>query len=157
MVKQKIFFKDVPFHRKVPNSKFIIDYFVKDVIDSEHHFLTHYHSDHYYGLTKRFKSFIYCSETTAKLIIDFIGICSQKVQIIEMLKIFELDCVKILFFEANHCPGAVGIIFCVKSKIYLHTGDFRFNYQVHHNINNLIHSFGVPDKKKYDLVFYDNT
>lgn len=157
MVKQKILLKDIPFHRKVPNTTFIVDYFTKDVIDSEHYFLTHYHSDHFYGLTKKFQYFIYCSETTSNLIKKFIGVDSQKVKMVEMSRVFDLNGVKILFYEANHCPGAVGIIFCVNSKIYLHTGDFRFNYEVHHRLNDFIDFFDIPIKKKYDLVFYDNT
>lgn len=149
--------RDVPFHRKVPNTTFIVDYFKKNVTDSKYSFLSHFHADHYYGLTKTFDSTIYCSVTTGNLVAKFIGVKQENIQMMKMNEIYEVEGFRVLCYEANHCPGAVGFIFVVESKIYLHTGDFRFNLQIHKNINRMINCFGITDKSTFDMVFIDNT
>ncbi|KAL7682592.1 putative DNA repair metallo-beta-lactamase, ribonuclease Z/Hydroxyacylglutathione hydrolase [Plasmopara halstedii] len=94
---------------KGTNPPFIVDGFNYACPEnSSIYFLTHFHSDHYTGITKDFDcGIIYCTEVTAKLIV-------QDVQV--------------TFMDANHCPGAAIILFCLKEgKTYLHTGDFRFH------------------------------
>lgn len=157
MKKQNILYEDVPFHRKVPNTTFVVDYYHKKVTDLKCSFLTHFHSDHYYGLTKTYDSHIYCSETTGNLIYNFIGVDQKKIKKMKMSVIYKIEGISVICYESNHCPGAVGFVFAVDSKIYLHTGDFRFNLRVHENINNLIDIFEIPSKTKFDLVFCDNT
>ncbi|CAC5418256.1 DCLRE1A [Mytilus coruscus] len=61
------------------------------------YFLSHFHYDHYRGLTKKFSSPIYCSKGT-----------------------------EVLLQEANHCPGSVLFLFKTQQgRLILHTGDFR--------------------------------
>ncbi|KRH94605.1 tRNase Z [Pseudoloma neurophilia] len=157
MAKETILLQNVPFYRKVPNTAYVVDFFIKTVTDADAFFLTHYHSDHYGGLTKKFDSIIYCSETTGNIIEKFIGLDSTKIKKVPMQEILNLNENQILFYEANHCPGAVGIIFAIKSKLYLHTGDFRYNFEIHQNLNDLINIFNIREKNKFDMVFCDNT
>jgi DNA cross-link repair 1B protein len=49
--------------------------------------------------------------------------------------------------EANHCPGAVMILFKGNKGIVLHTGDFRYN-------ENMVKTF---DGIKLDVLYLDNT
>lgn len=150
--------KHVPFYRRVPNTTFIVDYYKLLVSDTSHTFLTHFHADHYYGLRKSFNKNIFCSVTTANLVKLNVKVDVKYIKEMEMDRVYRIDDADVMCFEANHCPGAVGFIFCVQNFYYLHTGDFRFNIDVHGNLHNLI-SFMRPDDdaKCFDTVFYDNT
>lgn len=156
---KQLFLKDVPFHRKVPKTHFLIDYYKLSVIDSTQTFLTHFHSDHYYGLKKTFTKNIFCSITTANLLKLHIRVEQKFVKEMEMNKTYNIDGADVLCYEANHCPGAVGFIFCVQRSIYLHTGDFRYNFDIHANLHkqvNILRPEG-DGACKFDMVFLDNT
>ncbi|ELQ76726.1 tRNase Z [Trachipleistophora hominis] len=150
--------KHVPFHRRVPNTTFIVDYYKMLVSDVENTFLTHFHSDHYYGLKRSFNKNIFCSTTTANLVKLNIKVDVKYINEMEMNTVYRVDNVDIMCFEANHCPGAVGFIFCVQNVYYLHTGDFRFNVEMHANLQSLISIVRPGNNVNYfDTVFYDNT
>ncbi|RMX65848.1 hypothetical protein DD238_002771 [Peronospora effusa] len=97
--------------------------------NSSIYFLTHFHSDHYGGITKDFDcGIIYCNEITAKLVVQELGVQSKYVHPVGMnIPVFVGD-VQVTFMDANHCPGSAIILFRLKDgKTYLHTGDFRFH------------------------------
>ncbi|KAF1330445.1 DNA cross-link repair protein, partial [Globisporangium splendens] len=94
------------------------------------YFLTHFHSDHYTGLEK--KSFdcgiIYCNQITAALVVQELRIDSKWVHPVPMNTPVVIHDVQVTFMDANHCPGAAIILFCLKNgQAYLHTGDFRYD------------------------------
>lgn len=157
MKNREITIEEVPYYRRVPNTKFVVDFFVHKVIDCTNSFLTHFHSDHYYGLKKSYNLNIYCSETTSNLIHTVMKIDRKYLIPLEIQQIYEIERTRVMCYEANHCPGAVGFIFCVNTQIFLHTGDFRFNKNVHFNLNDLIGKFNLDSKDFYDIVFCDNT
>ncbi|ETK75504.1 hypothetical protein F441_18247 [Phytophthora nicotianae CJ01A1] len=97
--------------------------------NSSIYFLTHFHSDHYGGLTKNFDcGIIYCNEITAKLVVQELGVQSKYVHPVGMNTPVLVADVQVTFMDANHCPGSAIILFRLKDgKTYLHTGDFRFN------------------------------
>lgn len=111
------------------NPPFIVDGFNYACPEnSSIYFLTHFHSDHYGGITKDFNcGIIYCNEITAKLVVQELGVQSKYVHPVGMnIPVLVAD-VQVTFMDANHCPGAAIILFCLKDgKTYLHTGDFRF-------------------------------
>ncbi|CAH0473796.1 unnamed protein product [Peronospora belbahrii] len=96
--------------------------------NSSIYFLTHFHSDHYGGITKDFDcGIIYCNEITAKLVVQELGVHSKYVHPVGMNIPVLVGNVQVTFMDANHCPGAAIILFRLKDgKTYLHTGDFRF-------------------------------
>lgn len=61
----------------------------------EDYFLTHYHADHYIGLTKKFCHTIYLSEITAILVKSFIGVDEKYLKIVKVNETFYLNEVKI--------------------------------------------------------------
>jgi len=92
------------------------------------YFLTHFHSDHYTGLQKNFDAGrIYCSPSTAALIrlkIKPGGNCviPLKLEMEYNIAVGGMN-VKVTFIDANHCPGAVCILFVFENgKRVLHTG-----------------------------------
>lgn len=116
-----------------PGSRFIVDGFHHDVPSCAHWFLTHFHADHYRGLTKTFANgCVYASPSTSALIRARLGVDAARVRSLDPWPATHvIDGVKVTLIDANHCPGAVMILFefhpAQKKTPVLHTGDFRFH------------------------------
>lgn len=101
---------------------------------SDTYFLTHFHSDHYGGLTSKFShGKIYCTTTTAKLVSLRLNVSADMIVPLELNKRYTINmtdgtCVYVTLFDANHCPGAACFIFNTDhtSETIIHTGDFRY-------------------------------
>ncbi|MFS7991806.1 putative sterile alpha motif domain, DNA repair metallo-beta-lactamase [Helianthus anomalus] len=122
-------FRDTPSWCSITGTPFRVDAFKYLRRDCFHWFLTHFHADHYGGLTKSFcHGKIYCSLITAKLVNLKIGIPWAKIEVLPLNQKINIAGVDVTCFDANHCPGAVIILFePPNGKAILHTGDFRFN------------------------------
>lgn len=124
----------VPASKKISKYPIIVDYFHSNVCGSSLFFLSHFHSDHYAGLTKSFPHPVYCSETTASLV--HLKIKCQAVPLamnqIHKLTVGQFD-LQVQLIDANHCPGAVVLLFQLNNEYYYHTGDFRYNKHIHHS------------------------
>lgn len=99
-----------------------------DGIFCKNWFLTHFHADHYGGLTKTFKrGKIHCTRITAKLCKMKLGVPEERLHIVEMNQTFVVEGTEVTFLDANHCPGAAMILFRPPgARPVLHTGDFRY-------------------------------
>ena len=165
--------QNIPSYKKIPDTEFLVDYFKNEVSDSKAVFLTHFHADHYYGLKKSFKKKIICTATTKNLLKKIIGVEEKFLFEMEMYKFYEIEGSKVFCIDANHCPGSACFIFFVNSKIYLHTGDFRYQKNIHIDFFDFLSDdvkkifklsypkFFDNNKKKfdieYDAVYLDNT
>mmetsp|Transcript_1899 Transcript_1899/g.4195 ORF Transcript_1899/g.4195 Transcript_1899/m.4195 type:complete len:366 (+) Transcript_1899:179-1276(+) len=119
----------------LPNSNIVVDHFAHTSdLEAPHYifFLTHMHADHYAGLTPSWnRGPIYCSKLTAVLLLDkFPGIPDVRTLELDETHWIYLDdeCrkgVEVTLIDANHCPGAVMILFKGYFGTILHTGDFR--------------------------------
>lgn len=125
---------DFPQTKLIPNTRFIVDGFKFARDFSVSYFLSHFHSDHYTGLTPTWsKGIIFCSELTAKLLIETLKISPLFVVSLKLNVTVEVDRCEVTAVDANHCPGAVQFLFKVqgsdgqRSERYIHTGDFRFS------------------------------
>ncbi|KAL3650903.1 hypothetical protein CASFOL_007306 [Castilleja foliolosa] len=120
--------KNAPSWCCIPGTTFRVDAFKYLRKDCSHWFLTHFHLDHYQGLTKSFNhGMIYCSSITAKLVNLKIGMPLDKIQVLPLNQKISIAGVDVTCFDANHCPGAIIILFePPNGKPVLHTGDFRF-------------------------------
>ncbi|CAK7352730.1 unnamed protein product [Dovyalis caffra] len=120
--------KDIPLWCSIPGTPFRVDAFKYLRGDCSHWFLTHFHMDHYQGLTRSFcHGKIYCSLITAKLVNLKIGIPWNSLHVLPLNKKISIAGVDVTCLDANHCPGSIIILFePPNGKAVLHTGDFRF-------------------------------
>ncbi|KAI9492605.1 DNA repair metallo-beta-lactamase-domain-containing protein [Zychaea mexicana] len=124
-----------PFYKWIQGIPFVVDAFSFGKIENcQGYFLSHYHSDHYYGLSPSWSHGpIYCSKITANFVRQELNVDSNYVVTLPMDQEYALSStVNVSLIDANHCPGSVLFLF----KVYradgtvarhLHTGDFRAN------------------------------
>lgn len=118
------FFKTLEFG----HTKFAVDAFCYGPLDVAAYFLTHFHSDHYGGLSGSWKAGkIYCTPATARLVQHQLRVDPEYLCEVEIGTPTKLHGVDVLFLDANHCPGSSIILF--NNKV-LHTGDFRATPQI---------------------------
>ncbi|KAF6152672.1 hypothetical protein GIB67_034750 [Kingdonia uniflora] len=91
------------------------------------YFLSHFHYDHYGGLSKGWSHGpIYCTPLTARLVKMCLSVNPSFVYPMEFDTEHAIEGVKVTMLEANHCPGAALIHFRFQDgRCFLHTGDFR--------------------------------
>eukprot|EP01117_Protostelium_nocturnum_P011392 TRINITY_DN4131_c0_g1_i6.p1 TRINITY_DN4131_c0_g1~~TRINITY_DN4131_c0_g1_i6.p1 ORF type:complete len:781 (-),score=370.54 TRINITY_DN4131_c0_g1_i6:7-2205(-) len=120
--------RKMPDFKLIPKVNFVVDGFKFRKKEYPIYFLTHFHSDHYGGLGKNFnEGIIYCSEITAKLVIQQLKVDPKYIKSLEMNVNHNIEGVEVTLMDANHCPGAAIMLFKVEDLYYLHCGDFRYD------------------------------
>ncbi|KAI7877093.1 DNA repair metallo-beta-lactamase-domain-containing protein [Mucor mucedo] len=150
-----------PFYKRVRDTRFTVDAFnFGKISDCDGYFLTHYHSDHYGGLKSKWSHGpIYCSQVTANLVKQELGVDRRYVHPLPMNELYPIpgSNVTIALIDANHCPGSVLFLFIVKmpdgSQVrHLHTGDFRASPRM--CLHPLIRQ---PDNPPINCLYLDTT
>ncbi|EOA25112.1 hypothetical protein CARUB_v10018420mg [Capsella rubella] len=122
-----------PFYKKLPGTPFTVDAFRYGCVQGcSAYFLTHFHADHYIGLTKDWSHGpIYCSSLTSRLLRLSLSVNPSFIHPLELDIEYTINGIKVTLIEANHCPGAALIHFrLLDGTCYLHTGDFRASKQM---------------------------
>ncbi|KAG0233431.1 hypothetical protein BGW41_001489 [Actinomortierella wolfii] len=150
-----------PFYKKMPDTTFTVDAFSYGCIpECTAYFLSHFHSDHYGGLTSSWKHGpIYCSSITANLVLSRLNVDAQYVRRLPMYEPTVIEGVTVRLLDANHCPGSVLFVFdlppsptAARPRRYLHTGDFRAHpSMITHPI------LRQPDNPQIDILYLDTT
>ena len=127
-----------PFYKILPGFSICVDAFRYGAVEGcKAYFLSHFHSDHYIGLTSSWcHGPIYCSHVTANLVRQQLRVDPKWVFDLEFDRKMEVpntDGVQVTMIPANHCPGSslylyekiVGKGKNPKVQRVLHCGDFR--------------------------------
>ncbi|KAF1989640.1 DRMBL-domain-containing protein [Aulographum hederae CBS 113979] len=128
-----------PFYKILPGFFICVDAFRYGAVqDCQAYFLSHFHSDHYIGLTSSWcHGPIYCSRVTGNLVRQQLRVDPKWVVDLESEKEVEVpntQGVKVTMIPANHCPGSSLFLFekflnaksnPPKVQRVLHCGDFR--------------------------------
>lgn len=140
-----------PSYKVVEGTTFAVDGFKFGRIEGvTAYFLSHFHSDHYIGLTRKFSMPIYVSQITANLMREFIALDEQYINVLPLNITTTIENVKVTAIDANHCPGAVMFLFQLPcGKRILHTGDFRASIQMESDPH--------LSQRNIDLLYLDTT
>ena len=159
----------MPAFKIIQSTNIIVDGFQVPNYNSSTYFLSHFHSDHFTGITSDWKQgTIFCSHTTATLVHQQLGVekrylCPVKLNTPTLLTAPEDTKNQHVIFtllDANHCPGAVMIFFQIGPTRILHVGDFRFSRSIMlDNEHNRQLSMIASDNNsaKLDVLYLDTT
>lgn len=127
-----------PFYKILPGFFICVDAFRYGAVEGcKAYFLSHFHSDHYIGLTPSWcHGPIYCSHVTANLVRRQLRVDPKWVFDLEFdrkVEVPETCGVQVTMIPANHCPGSSLYLFekiigkgkTPKVQRVLHCGDFR--------------------------------
>jgi DNA cross-link repair 1A protein len=127
-----------PFYKIMPGFFICVDAFRYGAVQGcNAYFLSHFHSDHYVGLTASWcHGPIYCSKVTANLVKQQLRVDPNYVVALEFEERFEVpgtQGVAVTMVPANHCPGSSLFLFekvigkgsTPRVQRVLHCGDFR--------------------------------
>jgi DNA cross-link repair 1A protein len=127
-----------PFYKIMPGFFICVDAFRYGAVQGcNAYFLSHFHSDHYVGLTASWcHGPIYCSKVTANLVKQQLKVDPKFVVSLDFEDRFEVpgtEGVAVTMIPANHCPGSSLFLFekvvgkgaNPRIQRVLHCGDFR--------------------------------
>ncbi|KAK0246783.1 DNA cross-link repair protein PSO2/SNM1 [Friedmanniomyces endolithicus] len=129
-----------PFYKILPGLSICVDAFRYGAVQGcQAYFLSHFHSDHYIGLTASWSHGpIYCSKVTGNLVRQQLRVDPKYVVDLEFDKTVDVPGtkgVKVTMIHANHCPGSSLYLFETvigkktngepRLQRILHCGDFR--------------------------------
>ena len=118
---------------RVPGTSILVDGFRYRSVPCLNYILTHFHADHYVGLTKHMawcskESVVWCTPITAALVHARIGTPRERLRVLAVGKSADIEGHRVTFVDANHCPGAVMVHVQLKGGgCVLHTGDCRWD------------------------------
>lgn len=165
-----------PFYKIMPGLFICVDAFrYGAVAGCQAYFLSHFHSDHYVGLTSSWRHGpIYCSRVTGNLVRQQLRVDPKYVVDLEFEKTVEVPGTKgvmVTMISANHCPGSSLYLFEKtvgkktngesKTQRILHCGDFRAcRMHVEHpllmpDIQDKV--TGKSKEQKIDVCYLDTT
>lgn len=164
-----------PFYKILPGFSICVDAFRYGAVEGcKAYFLSHFHSDHYIGLTSSWcHGPIYCSHVTANLVRRQLRVDPKWVvdlEFDEKIEVAHTGGVDVTMIPANHCPGSSLYLFekvVGKGKVpklqrVLHCGDFRAcpahvqHPQLRPDIVDIVTGRNIA-QQKLDVCYLDTT
>lgn len=168
------FERTCPFYKIMPGFFIAVDAFRYGAVKGQNaYFLSHFHSDHYIGLTSSWAHGpIYCSKVTGNLVRQQLRVDPKWVVDLDFEKKTEIpgtEGVHCTMISANHCPGSSLFLFekevktgqKLKLQRVLHCGDFRAcQMHIEHPLlrpDVLDAVSGKSRQQKLDVCYLDTT
>ncbi|KAI8467405.1 MAG: beta-lactamase-like protein [Monoraphidium minutum] len=122
----------LPAWQSIPGTGIVVDCFTQASrqLPARSWILTHFHADHYGGLTKGFRQgVIYCTPATAALVRLRIKTGEAHLKAVPLGQEVAVEGTRITFLDANHCPGSAMVAAFPPGAAppVLHTGDARLS------------------------------
>jgi len=152
--------RSCPWYKKLEGTDFWVDAFhYGNASLCQHYILTHFHSDHYGGLTRRWDSgTIYCNPVTAALVRQQLGVQWKFIHEVPMNTAVQLCGCTVTVLDANHCPGAtLWLITTPAGKTHLHVGDFRWHPKMKWLPSLRRFAAGASSTQRLDTLYLDTT
>ncbi|KAK6348409.1 hypothetical protein TWF718_006205 [Orbilia javanica] len=162
---KRSFQRTCPFYKILPNLNVAVDAFRYGAVEGTNaYFLSHFHSDHYIGLSSSWNHGpIYCSRVTANLCRRQLRVDPQYIKELEYEQKTEVPGTggaTVTMIDANHCPGSSLFLFektissprGTRLQRILHCGDFRASAK--HLRHPLL---SVAQKNRIDICYLDTT
>ncbi|KAF4466880.1 dna cross-link repair pso2 snm1 [Fusarium albosuccineum] len=163
-----------PFYKIMPGFFICVDAFRYGAVEGcKAYFLSHFHSDHYIGLTSNWRHGpIYCSKVTGSLVKQQLRTAAKWVVELEFDKSYDIpgtEGATVTMIPANHCPGSSLFLFeknmkhGINSRVQriLHCGDFRAcPAHVNHPLlkpETVDSISGKVKQQKIDICYLDTT
>lgn len=163
-----------PFYKIMPGFSICVDAFRYGAVEGcNAYFLSHFHSDHYIGLSKSWcHGPIYCSRPTANLVRQQLRVDPKWLVDLDFETIAEVPNtggVHVTMIHANHCPGSSLFLFeksfgqgpNVRKQRILHCGDFRASpAQIQHPLlrpDPVNPATGQARQQRIDSCYLDTT
>jgi DNA cross-link repair 1A protein len=163
-----------PFYKIMPGFSITVDAFRYGAVEGcNAYFLSHFHSDHYIGLSKSWcHGPIYCSRATGNLVRQQLRVDPKWIVDLDFETTFEVPDtggVQVTMIPANHCPGSSLFLFeksfgsgpNARRQRILHCGDFRASpAQVQHPLlrpDPINPATGQPRQQRIDQCYLDTT
>jgi DNA cross-link repair 1A protein len=168
------FERTCPFYKIMPGFFIAVDAFRYGAVKGQNaYFLSHFHSDHYIGLTSSWSHGpIYCSKVTGNLVRQQLRVDPKWVVDLDFEKKTEIpgtEGVYCTMISANHCPGSSLFLFEKETtkgpkpglQRVLHCGDFRAcQMHIEHPLlrPDVVDSIsGASRQQKLDVCYLDTT
>ena len=163
-----------PFYKIIPGFSICVDAFRYGAVEGcNAYFLSHFHSDHYVGLTSTWRHGpIYCSRVTGNLVRKQLKVDPSFIVNLEFERRTEVQHtggVQVTMIPANHCPGSSLFLFektvgqgqSSRVQRILHCGDFRASpAHVQHPLlrpETIDEMTGKKKEQKIDVCYLDTT
>ncbi|KAI1768301.1 DRMBL-domain-containing protein [Hypoxylon sp. FL1150] len=161
-----------PFYKIMPGFSICVDAFRYGAVKGcNAYFLSHFHSDHYIGLTANWSHGpIYCSKVTGSLVKNQLKTAAKWVKELEFEETVEIpgtEGATVTMIPANHCPGSSLFLFektigkGPRKQRILHCGDFRAcPAHVSHSLlkpETIDAVSGKVKQQKIDVCYLDTT
>lgn len=163
-----------PFYKIMPGFSICVDAFRYGAVEGcNAYFLSHFHSDHYIGLTKSWcHGPIYCSRPTGNLVRQQLRVDPKWIVDLDFettTEVPDTGGVQVTMIPANHCPGSSLFLFeksfgggpNARRQRILHCGDFRASpTHVQHPLlqpNPINPVTGQPRQQRIDTCYLDTT
>ena len=118
--------KKPPFFKIIQGTSLAVDAFCYgDLPGVQYYLLSHFHYDHYHGLSRTWSKRIVCTPVTKRLLLSKLKVQESLIITISVDETLKLGECLVTALEANHCPGAVMFLIKTPVSTILHTGDFR--------------------------------